>query len=45
MEAAIELVNRYPDTVRALVVGNEVLLRGDMSATDLAAMIRAVKAR
>ena len=45
MEAAIDLANRYPDTVRALVVGNEVLLRGDMSATDLAAMIRAVKAR
>jgi exo-beta-1,3-glucanase (GH17 family) len=45
MEAAIDLANRYPDTIRALVVGNEVLLRGDMSATDLAAMIRAVKAR
>lgn len=45
MEAAIDLVNRYPDAIRALVVGNEVLLRGDMSATDLAALIRAVKAR
>ena len=45
MEVAIDLANRYPDTIRALVVGNEVLLRGDMSATDLAAMIRAVKAR
>ncbi len=44
-EAAIDMANRYPDTVRAVVVGNEVLLRGDMSAPDLAAMIRAVKAR
>ena len=44
-EAAVEIANRYPDTVRAVVVGNEVLLRGDMSAPDLAAMIRAVKAR
>jgi glucan 1,3-beta-glucosidase len=38
-------VNRYPDAVRALVVGNEVLLRGDLSAPDLAALIRAAKAR
>ena len=44
-EAAVEIANRYPDTVRAIVVGNEVLLRGDMSAPDLAAMIRAMKAR
>lgn len=44
-ETAIELANRYPDTIRALVVGNEVLLRGDLSATDLASAIRAVKAR
>ena len=28
-----------------MVVGNEVLLRGDMAADDLAAIIRAVKAR
>jgi glucan 1,3-beta-glucosidase len=45
MEAAIDIANRYSDTVRAIVVGNEVLLRGDMSAPDLAAMIRAVKSR
>ncbi|MDO9412709.1 MAG: beta-(1-6) glucans synthase [Pseudolabrys sp.] len=44
-EAAVGIANRYPDTVRAVVVGNEVLLRGDMSATDLAATIRAMKAR
>ncbi len=45
IEAAIALANRYPDTIRAVVVGNEVLLRGDLSAIDLASTIRAVKAR
>jgi exo-beta-1,3-glucanase (GH17 family) len=45
IETAVDLANRYPGTIRAVVVGNEVLLRGEMSATDLAATIRAVKAR
>ena len=45
IETAVALANRYPDTIRAVVVGNEVLLRGEMSAEDLAATIRAVKAR
>jgi exo-beta-1,3-glucanase (GH17 family) len=45
IETAVALANRYPDTIRAVVVGNEVLLRGEMSATDLATTIRAVKAR
>jgi len=45
IEAAVTIANEYPDVVRALVVGNEVLLRGDMAADDLAATIRAVKAR
>ena len=42
---AIRIANAYPDVVRALIVGNEVLLRGDMAADDLAATIRAVKAQ
>jgi glucan 1,3-beta-glucosidase len=42
---AITLANKYPKTVRAVVVGNEVLLRGDMSAADLRATIAAVKSR
>jgi glucan 1,3-beta-glucosidase len=41
--AAIALANRYRDTVRSVVVGNEVLLRGEMSGSDLAATIRHVK--
>jgi len=45
IETAVALANRYPDTIRALVVGNEVLLRGDLSANALADTIRAVKAR
>ena len=32
IETAVALANRYPDTIRAVVVGNEVLLRGEMSA-------------
>jgi len=45
LETTVALANRYPGTIRAVIVGNEVLLRGDLSATELAAMIRAVKAR
>jgi glucan 1,3-beta-glucosidase len=44
IDTAVAIAKRYPDTVIAVVVGNEVLLRGDMSATDLAAIIREVKA-
>jgi glucan 1,3-beta-glucosidase len=44
VDTAVALAKRYPDTVIAVVVGNEVLLRGEMSATDLAALIRQVKA-
>src|SRR5258708_21202634 len=44
IETAIALANRYPDVIRAVVVGNEVLLRGELSATDLARIIRRVKA-
>jgi len=45
IEKAIEISQTYPDTVKALIVGNEVLLRGEMSADDLAATVRAVNAR
>jgi exo-beta-1,3-glucanase (GH17 family) len=45
IETAVALANRYPGTIRALVVGNEVLLRGEMSAEDLVATMRVVKAR
>src|ERR1700722_49557 len=44
IDTAVSLAQRYPDPAISVVVGNEVLLRGDMSATDLAATIREVKA-
>ncbi|MBI1181917.1 MAG: hypothetical protein GC201_15335 [Alphaproteobacteria bacterium] len=42
---ALELANRYPQAVRAIVVGNEVLLRREMTGERLAKIIRSVKAR
>ena len=42
---AIALAKQYPDVISAIVVGNEVLLRGDMSVTDLEANIREVKSQ
>ena len=45
VETAVALAKKYPGTIRAVVVGNEVLLRGDMTATDLANTIRAIKGR
>lgn len=41
----IALAKKYPRTIEAVIVGNEVLLRGDLSATDLMAIIREVKAQ
>jgi glucan 1,3-beta-glucosidase len=45
IDTAIRLANTYPDVIRALVVGNEVLLRGEISAADLARTISTVKAQ
>jgi glucan 1,3-beta-glucosidase len=45
IETTIKVANENPGTVRAVVVGNEVLLRGELSAPDLANIIRSVKAR
>tara|TARA_R110001592_G_scaffold126065_1_gene336652 strand:- start:1796 stop:3445 length:1650 start_codon:yes stop_codon:yes gene_type:complete len=43
--AALRVAARHPETVRAIVVGNEVLLRREMSGKRLAGIIRSVKAR
>jgi glucan 1,3-beta-glucosidase len=40
---AVNLIKRYPKVITAVVVGNEVLLRGEMTTADLAATIRSVK--
>jgi len=45
ISTATRLAREYPATITALVVGNEVLLRGEMTASDLAATIRSVKAQ
>jgi exo-beta-1,3-glucanase (GH17 family) len=39
----VALVKQFPQVITAVVVGNEVLLRGEMTAADLAAIIRSVK--
>src|SRR5262245_39045083 len=44
IDGAIALAKRFPDVITSVIVGNEVLLRGEMSAPALAATIREVKA-
>ncbi|MDR2875694.1 MAG: glucan 1,3-beta-glucosidase [Methylobacillus sp.] len=45
IEMAVQLANRYPETVRAVIVGNEVLLRREQSEAALRAMLDEVKSR
>jgi len=45
IETAVALAKRYPGTIRAVVVGNETLLRGEMSGDTLAGLMREVKSR
>jgi exo-beta-1,3-glucanase (GH17 family) len=45
ISTVISLTKRYPDVITAVVVGNEVLLRGEMTTSDLVATIRSVKAQ
>jgi len=44
IETAIALAKRYPNAINGIVVGNEVLLRGELAAEDIAAALREVKA-
>lgn len=41
---AIELAREYPQAVKAIIVGNEVLLRGEQSGERLAELVTRVKA-
>ncbi|OYX11362.1 MAG: beta-1,6-glucan synthase [Rhizobiales bacterium 32-66-8] len=45
IDAGVALAQKYPDTISALVVGNEVMLRGELSAADISTILRDVKAR
>ena len=43
IEEVIRCANAYPEVVKRIVVGNEVLLRGDLDVDELIAAIRKVK--
>jgi glucan 1,3-beta-glucosidase len=45
IKTGIALATQYPDVVRAVVVGNEALLRGEVSPEALGGLIRSVKSR
>jgi exo-beta-1,3-glucanase (GH17 family) len=45
ISTAVSLTKEYPGAITAVVVGNEVLLRGEMTTSDLAAYIRSVKSQ
>jgi exo-beta-1,3-glucanase (GH17 family) len=45
ISTAVRLAKEYPGVITSLVVGNEVLLRGEMTTSDLAAIIRSVKSQ
>jgi exo-beta-1,3-glucanase (GH17 family) len=45
IEAALTLARRYPGTVEALIVGNEVLLRGELPAARIKSYLEEVKRR
>jgi glucan 1,3-beta-glucosidase len=45
VRTGVALATQYPDVVRAVVVGNEALLRGEVSPAALGELIRSVKSR
>ena len=45
ISTVVRLTKEYPGVITAVVVGNEVLLRGEMMTSDLAATIRSVKSQ
>jgi glucan 1,3-beta-glucosidase len=45
VETVVALAKSFPSTIVAVIVGNEVLLRGDLSVGDLEGFIRTVKAK
>ena len=45
LTTGIALANKFPDTVRAVIVGNEALLRGEVSAEKLREYITSVKSK
>ena len=45
IEAALALAKAYPETIKALIVGNEALLRGELSESDVRAYLEEVRQR
>ena len=45
IQTVVRLTREYPGVISSVVVGNEVLLRGEMTAADLAVHIRSVKSQ
>jgi len=43
VDMLIKLANEYPDVIKRVIVGNEVLLRGEMEADEIISYIREVK--
>jgi exo-beta-1,3-glucanase (GH17 family) len=43
VDMLIKLANEYPDVIKRVIVGNEVLLRGEMEADEIVSYIREVK--
>jgi glucan 1,3-beta-glucosidase len=45
VEAALELARKHPATIKALIVGSETLLRGELPAGEIKAQLEEVRAR
>jgi exo-beta-1,3-glucanase (GH17 family) len=45
ISTVVRLVKEFPNVINSVVVGNEVLLRGEMTTADLASTIRSVKSQ
>jgi glucan 1,3-beta-glucosidase len=45
IEAALKLVKEHPDVIEGLIVGNEALLRGELSAADIKTYLDEVRKR
>jgi exo-beta-1,3-glucanase (GH17 family) len=45
INTAVSLIKDYPGVITAIIVGSEVLLRGEMTVSDLQEIIRSVKPR
>jgi exo-beta-1,3-glucanase (GH17 family) len=45
IDTGVALAKRFPDVIRSVIVGNEVLLRGEIAPEALANLIRTVKSQ